>query len=303
MNYNTETVQIDARVINQAFLAKCDQGLVKEASENLSFFVRDRLRETGFARRVFTPTPVSSVELDRTLDSDEPILFLEKEPDSEAAAMTFRSTPDIRYYKGKRAAVNFEVLSTDEFKKSKFELQTYKVDITTILQQNSVKDLQKQEDLGMYNSLVAVATANNSVKNVGAAPTVPGVLKQAEILVGRQVPLGVILMTHSTYLRLLAEPATQVGSPLASALVTGEANLSNFYGWRIVTTIKNDVVPDGRVIYLADPDNFLGKMYVLQDATATVKTEGHMLTFNMYESIGMTIANIKGVHIADFTMA
>lgn len=299
MSYNIETTKVDARLLNQGFLNKVERGMEKEASDAVSFFVRDKLRELGFARKIFQPELISSTELDRQIDTDEPVVFVEKELDSEAASMSFRGTADIRYYTGKRFPVIFSSIKTAEFKKSKFELMTNKVDITTILQENSVKDLQKQEDVALYNNMVAIATAQSSIATTGVTLTIPHLLSQCKVITGRQLPLGKILMTQSTYLSLLAEPATQIGSPLASALVTGQEHLEQVYGWQVVTTIKNDIVPDNRVMFFADTD-YLGKMYLLQDATAFVKTEADILTFNMYEAVGMGFGNVKGIHIADF---
>lgn len=49
MNIPTETVNI--QFLNQSFIDKIDQGMVKEAGAAMSAFVRQKLRETGFTRR------------------------------------------------------------------------------------------------------------------------------------------------------------------------------------------------------------------------------------------------------------
>lgn len=296
MSYNTETINV--QFLNQAFLDKIDQGMTKEAGVAMSAFVRQKLREDGFTRKILDPIMVTAAELDRQL-TDEPTVIVEKEPDSVAANMPFLGRPEPRYFTGSRYAVTFNKISSQEFKKSKFELATYRTDIRTVLQENSVKDLQKQEDQNFYNNCIAVAQANSNLYTIGGGLSVANLMTATKYLVQKQVPVGCILMTHSLYADLLKQPATQLGSPLASELTRGATNLDNFFGFKIVTTNKNDILPDNRVIVFSAPQ-YLGQMYLLQDATVFLKTEADMVQFQSYEALGVGIGNVNGFIVADF---
>lgn len=289
-NYNTET--INAQFLNQSFLDKVDQGMTKEAGAAMSAFVRQKLREEGFTRKILPPVPLTSADLDRQT-TDEPTVIVEKEPDSIAANIPFVGRPNIRYFKGGRYAVSFNKIESDEFKKSKFELATYRTDIRTVLQENSVKDLQTQEDQNFYNNVTTLATANSNVFNLSGGLTVANVMGGVKKLLGNQLPVGTILMTQSTYADLMSQPATQVGGPLASSLLNGDDSLESFYKFPIVTTIKNDILPDNQFIVFAAPQ-YLGQFYVLQDATVFLKQEGDMISFTTYESVGAGIGNVNG---------
>lgn len=289
-NYNTET--INAQFLNQSFLDKVDSGMTKEAGAAMSAFVRQKLREEGFTRKILTPIPLTAADLDRQT-TEEPTVIVEKEPDSIAANIPFVGRPNIRYFKGSRYPVSFAKIESAEFKKSKFELATYRTDIRTVLQENSVKDLQTQEDTNFYNNVIELATANSNVYSLTGGLTVANVMAGVKKLLAHQLPVGAILMTQSTYADLMTQPATQVGSPLASSLMNGDSDLDAFYKFPIITTIKNDVLPDNQFIVFAK-EQYLGQFYVLQDATVFLKQEGDMISFTTYEAVGAGIGNVNG---------
>ena len=296
MSYNTETVNV--QFLNQSFLDKLDQGMTKEAGVAMSAFVRQKLREDGFTRKILPPSMVTAAELDRQL-TEEPTIIVEKEPDSVAAYLPFLGRPEPRYFTGARYPVTFAKIQSAEFKKSKFELATYRTDIRTVLQENSVKDLQKQEDENFYASSVSIARANGNYYNIGGGLTVPNLMQAVKYLTQKQVPVGSILMTQSTYADLLKQPATQVGSGLASGLTAGERSLDNFFGFRIVVTNKNDVLPDNRVIVYTNPQ-YLGQFYLLQDATVFLETKADIVSFTTYAAPGIGIGNVNGIVVVDF---
>lgn len=296
MAYNTETINV--QFLNQSFLDKIDQGMEKEAGVAMSAFVRQKLREDGFTRKILEPVMITAAELDRQT-TEEPTVIVEKEPDSVAANMPFLGRPEPRYFTGVRYPVTFSKIQSVEFKKSKFELATYRTDIRTVLQENSVKDLQKQEDENFYQNCIAMAQANGAMYSVAGGFSVANLMEGVKYLVKKQVPVGTILMTQSMYADLLKQPSTQVGSPAASELYRGQASLDNFYGFKIITTNKNDILPDNRAMFFTAP-SYLGQFYLLQDATVFLKTEADMVSFQTYEAPGIGIGNVNGVITLDF---
>jgi hypothetical protein len=296
MAYNTETMNV--QFLNQSFLDKIDQGMEKEAGVAMSAFVRQKLREDGFTRKILEPVMITAAELDRQT-TEEPTVIVEKEPDSIAANLPFLGRPEPRYFTGVRYPVTFSKIQSAEFKKSKFELATYRTDIRTVLQENSVKDLQKQEDENFYANCIAMAQANGAMYSVSGGFSVANLMEGVKYLVKKQVPVGTILMTQSMYADLLKQPSTQVGSPAASELYRGQASLDNFYGFKIITTNKNDILPDNRAMFFTAPQ-YLGQMYLLQDATVFLKTEADMVSFTTYEAPGIGIGNVNGVITLDF---
>jgi hypothetical protein len=289
--YNTETV--NAQFINQAFLDKIDQGLTKEASVASTAFVRQRLREDGFTRKILPPVAVTAAELDRQL-TEEPVIIVEKEPDTTAASLPFLGRSEIQYWTTPRYPVAFQKLASADFRKSKFELATYRTDIRTVLQENSVKDLQAQEDGGFYNGATTLAATYGNQINATGGFSKAGLMKGVKQMLNNKLPIGCILMNQSMYADLLTLPSTDIGSPAASDLFRGQGTLDNFFGYKIITTNKSDIVVDGQALIFAPPQ-YLGQMYTLQDATMFLKVEQDIIEFTTYESIGIGIGNVNGV--------
>lgn len=296
MNYNTETTNV--QFMNQSFLDKIDQGMTKEAGVAMSAFVRQKLREDGFTRKILNPIAVTAAELDRQI-TEEPTIIVEKEPDSIAANMPFLARSEIRYFTGARYPVTFQKIASNTFKKSKFELATYRTDIRTVLQENSIKDMQEIEDGGFYNNIVNIATANSNVYTMSGGFTKANLLAGVKNLLNKRLPVGCILMTQAMYNDLLSFPATEVGSPAASELFRGQASLDNFFGYKIITTNKSNILPTNRAIVFA-PEAYLGQFYALQDASVFLKAEMDMLEFTAYSAIGVGIGNVNGAVVLDF---
>ena len=296
MSYNTETTNV--QFLNQAFWDKIDAGMTKEAGAAMSAFVRQRLREDGFTRKILPPTQITAAELDRQL-TEEPTVIVEKEPDSIAATIPFLARAEIRYWTGARYPVTFQKITSERFKKSKFELATYRTDIRTILQDNSVKDLQTQEDTNFYNSVNAICVANSNVFSMGSF-TVPNLMAGINNLLAKKLPVGSILMTQTMYSNLMAQPSTQIGSPAASDLFRGQYAMDNFFGYKIITTNKSDILPTNRALVFA-PAEYLGQFYELAAPTVFLKTEADIIEFETYEAVGSGIGNVNGVIALDFS--
>lgn len=296
MNYTQETV--NTQMINQAFLDKIEQGHTKEASVASSAFVRQQLREDGIARKILPPSSVTAAELDRQI-TEEPTIICEKEPDSVAATMNFLSRGELRYWNAARYPVTFQKISSNDFRKSKFDLATYRTDIRTVLQENSVKDLQYQEDYGFYQGVLSMATANSNVYSISGGFTKANLLAGVKKLLEKKLPVGCILMTQSMYTDMLAFPATDIGSDAASALYMGQNSLQAPFGYKIITTNKSDILPTNQAIVFAPPA-YLGQFFELQGPTVFLKAEMDMIEFQVYEAVGLGFGNVNGAVVLNF---
>jgi len=318
MEYATETLNV--QFLNQAFIDKIDQGLTKEAGAAMSTFVRQKLREDGFTRKIFTPQMVTASDLDRGLD-DTPRVIIEKEPDSVAATIALNGVSETRYFKGARYEVGFHKIESAEFTKSKYELATYKTDIRNILQENSVKDIQKQED---SNFVAALAEIFNTEKGkryltteLSGATVTDKIMQLVQNLVNEFQKPGKILLSHQLYLALLREPATQLGDAVASRHFDS-GSMDSFYGFEIVTSNKSDILNSawldggdeaaqqaakGDIAIAFAPEAYLGQFYSLQEPTVYLKAEADMISFKTYESVGVGIGNTKAFVIGQISPA
>lgn len=298
--YATETTRVSAEEINANFLNKLQAGRIKEAAAETTTFIRAEMREESFSRKIITPQLLTAEDLDPSEHTDLPRKLVPIEPDSAATFVPFRGTARRRWFKGKRFPVYIGMIESERFMKNKFELMTYDEDIVQIISDNSVKDMAAQEDSKFMTTCRAITTAFP-----GQVVTATGGLNAANVVSGlqnmveRKVPIGMMLMTESMYLEALKLPATSIGDIAASRQYDEGLGGKSLWGIPVITTIKNDLVNDNE-IWIFAPENYLGKFYLLQDATLFIKQEGPMIEFYSYSALGIGFGATLGVTLINF---
>lgn len=300
--YQTETQRVSAQHINSSWVQKLEDGHVKEAQDQGTAFIREKLRQESFARRILTPVLLSDDEIDRDVNTDLPKKIVEKEPDSVATFVPFRGSGRRQWFKGPRYEIFFGRTESARFNKSKFELMTYQNDIRKILADNSVKDMADVEDIKFYETLDAIIVANPT-----QALDVPGGLNRGGVVSGIQklttgrLPVGKMLLTKTLFYDLLRLEATNIGDDIAAQHYReGVEEQDTLWGFPAITTIKDDILPSNE-LWIFAPENFLGNFFMLQDATLFIKQEADMITFWSYAAIGIGIGNTRSVIRVRFT--
>ncbi len=138
--------------LNALFTQKLDtvEGKEKIAAYG-SDWIRDRLREESFARKVLPPRTVSRSELQVSVSHDTMVKIVETEPESRAMTMSFRGQPDVSYYTSARFEVPFHTVGSQRFEQTEQELMAYTIPITQIIKRNIVNDIQEIEDRAFLN--------------------------------------------------------------------------------------------------------------------------------------------------------
>lgn len=283
--------------ITKAFVDKLAAGHVKEAEDMGSRFTRAKLREDAWSRSLITPITLGNDELDRSVDSDLPVKIVELEPDTKAYAMTFKGTAQGEWFSSKRYMAKFFKIESKRHKKSKFELMTYQNDIRQLLTEIAQKEIARIEDETMNAGLEAVATgAQHLVLAGGLTPSNVATALKAHVARASGVspqPVGKLLMTKSLYYDMIKLPYTTLGAP-ASRIFDGGVDVEDkVWGVPVVTTIKSDLV-SANDFYIVPPEDYLGKFYLLQDATLFIKMEADIIEFWLYEAIAQAIGNALG---------
>tara|TARA_Y100000114_G_scaffold157273_1_gene188691 strand:- start:4995 stop:6167 length:1173 start_codon:yes stop_codon:yes gene_type:complete len=138
---------IPSEVLNELFVSKLDTEAGKEKIAALGGdYIRDRLREESFARKVLPPTSVSRSDLQVSVAHDTLVKIVEIEPQSRAMSMTFRGQPEVSYYTGSRFEVPFHTVGSLRYEQTEQELMAYTMPITEIIRKNIVNDIQEIED-------------------------------------------------------------------------------------------------------------------------------------------------------------
>ena len=138
---------VPSEVLNELFVGKLDTEAGKEKLAALGGdYIRDRLREESFARKVLPPKTVTRADLQVSVNHDTLVKIVEVEPQSRAMSMSFRGQPEARYYTGPRFEVPFHTVGSLRYEQTEQELMAYTMPITEIIRRNIVNDIQEIED-------------------------------------------------------------------------------------------------------------------------------------------------------------
>ena len=307
MKVETPVVKTNAGLVR----ALNNNELLKEAMDNSTYFIRDRVYETGFLRRLIEPISVTAADLDRVSGSSQPAIILEKdlrENDVEAYTIPFRGRAGGRFWETENPIVLFDKIETPRYSKSKFELMTSKTPYTQILEQRFVNAAQRTEDetaINAFNEMID--RAEFSAPGTQYQQTGGGLTKDNIALIIKMLSRLRMIPTE----RNAPKPKFLMSQTLKADLIrlgmidVGDANVSKYWnegtlvtdtlaGFPVVDTVKNDLVKDNE-LYLVAPQDYFGRFFILQDHTMVIKTEGDMVDMWTYGAFGMGFVNTKGV--------
>ena len=304
-----QVIDQSAEVFNRELLEQLNEapdGMLKNASTASSNMIRRKIRENGFMRLILPPKPVGNEDLDRLPDTELPVIIEDMEPSSEGAkSISFNDTADTAFYKGDKFVVYFDQITTKEFTKNINELRTYKMDLRGVITDNSLKDVQTTEDSRFIKGcdVIVGSTAGVGLSgvqqnfNISGGITRDTYYKTLSILEDLELNNGVFLMNRKAAKEFLKFNRSEIGGDLAEKLFTeglGALPEAKIHGVRHIFTIKRDLVPDNVVYLFAEPE-YLGRFYTLQDITMYVEKKKDILKFSARETIGCSVANVKGV--------
>jgi len=287
---------LDAQTFNNLFIERLDtvDGLQKTAAAGAAF-VRSKIREIGFARRILPPESVTRADLTRSTDHDTLIKIVDIEHESKAMAVNFAATADERYIQGKRYALPFFKIESEKFVKSEGELLAYDYPVTKVIEENSVKDIQKVEDI-KFIEYAEAAIAITGKRLVSSATQVDRKEMNSlfKMIDYDQLTVGCTLMNTVDYDDYMIQPATEVGSPLASEITVDGYKYPTILKRRLVVTNKHDILLPGEIWAFTEPA-YLGNFFILNDVKFWIKKEADLVVWKTWEYIAEGFGNIKSI--------
>jgi len=285
-----------AAILNDLFASALSNPEEKEKlAEAGGAFVRQKLRELSFARRIVPPVMVTKDDCQRSEDHDGLVKVIDKEPDSSAMAISFRGKPEAKYIEGERYTVKFFTVSSERFQKTEQELLSYEMPITKVIEENSVKDIQKIED-SRFKTWMDYAIAASSLTQTISDTTVEktGIAALSRLISTKELKLDTILMTQLDFNDILAWNANSFGDKVASEVVVDGYKYETVMGYKLVTTIKSDIIDEGKFYGFAAPQ-FLGNFFILNQTKFWVDKEANLISFQSWEDVAMGIGNVNAV--------
>ena len=295
-----------------------------KVSRAASDYIRMKLREEGFLRKILPAQTITGDDLNKQVVTDKPSKIVELEPDSPGAvSIPFGEFPESTYIYGRRWLVTFSRIATPMFNKDVAELHDYDLDIRQVISDNALKDLQSEEDgklIQACNNMMSASgmAAGTTIATLGLGSSTEPLWYDGGEELSRESLIDAKKRMTYTSARLKPEMALcnvrtamhfegwnreHVGGDASqNMMIDGWAgNYDTWAGLNWVTTIKDDLVPDGAVFFFAAPE-YTGRLYFLEDTTMYVKREGPMVSFYAYEMLGGGIANTAAVSRTDFSL-
>lgn len=290
MNYDG----LDAQTFNNLFIERLDStdGMKKTAAAGAAF-VRSKVREIGFGRRVVPPESVTRGDLQRSTDHDTLIKVVDIEHDSKAKAINFSSEADERYIQGKRYALPFFKIESEKFVKTEAELLAYDYPVTKVIEENSVKDIQRVEDEKFIEyAEAAVGITGKRIASAATAVDRKELTALFKMIDYDELSVGCVLMNTVDYDDWLIQPATEIGSPLASEITSDGYKYQTILKRKLVVTNKHDILLPGEIWAFTEPA-YLGNFFILNDVKFWIKKEADLVLWKTWEYIAEGFGNIK----------
>lgn len=284
----------NAAVINELFRSALDSPEERaKLAEAGGAFVRQKLRELSFARRIIPPVMVTKDDCQRSEDHDGLVKVIDKEPDSQALPISFRGAPKARYIDGERYTVKFFTITSEKYQKTEQELLSYEMPITKIIEENSVKDIQKVEDQRFKDYVdYAITTSGNTTTVSDTTVEKTGITALQRLLTAQELKLDVILMSQLDFSDVLSWNANDFGDKVQSEVVIDGYKYETLLGYKLVTTIKNDIISEGKFYGFTAPQ-FLGNFFVLNQTKFWVDKVANLISFQSWEDIAMGLGNVN----------
>jgi hypothetical protein len=291
---------VSPKVVNELFLQKIasPEGIAA-FEEQASSYVRTKLREVSFARKVLPPQYVTKADLHPSVNHDGVVKIVDIEPDSHAMALNFRGDATYKYVEGDRYEIPFFTVSSENYQKTEEELLAYNMPITEVIEKNSVLDIHKQEDTtflaAVEAGLLSGKKITGSYETTGEVGTVVknDFKRLFDLLDGDELLAQTVLMDSTMYNRLMLYNATSVGDDLATQTTINGFTYGKLFGKNLV--VSNKVSLLANKIYAFTAPEFFGEFDVLNDIKFWLKKEKNLVTFANYESIGIGIGNVKAM--------
>lgn len=307
---------IDAQL--RDMIADGSRANLEKVAQTASDVTRTQIREGSFANKILPPENIGNEKLTKTMTEDL-IVIDELEPDSPGAKyVPFETVPEGEIITGSRYITPMARIVTPMFTKDIDQLRTYDYPIRKVLTDNSIKDGMATHDRKF------IETVNSIVMNTEGGPgTVHPVTGKIQLLDldtpidrdsfteatkmlprgnanGKFVARNYLMLAHENTLRdVLKLDRNAIGGDLAQEHWKNGLTETTIMGIKAISTIKNNLVPEGWVYFFAEP-SFLGHNYTLTDWTMYLNKEAFFIKWFSYWLGGFSFGNIAGMALARF---
>jgi hypothetical protein len=296
--------------INSIFSAHLDHPEGKEKLAAVAqAYVRDKLRENSFARKILPPMMVTKADMQVSVNHDTLVYIDEIEPNSRAMSLTFRGQPTARFISAPRYEIPCFTISSERFEKTEQELLAYRMPITKVIEDNSVKDIQEIEDVRFLTHVKSCTDATGqSVMGEQASDeydangynSFEGVLQRGDLvklfkeLDSKRRRCAKILINEEDWDDILSWTIEDYGDTVQGKVVVDGYTYDRIMGRMVVRTIKTDILETGNIYGFTSPE-FLGKFLILNNTKFYIDKVANLIQWQCWEDIGMGFGNVSSI--------
>ena len=288
-----------------------DEGKEKTA-QDLETFIRDKLRENAFSRKILTPKNVTrnTPGVQVSTNHDTLIYIDEIEPNSRAMTLTFRGEPKARYIRADRYEIPFHMIASEKFEKTEEELLAYRMPLTKVIEDNSVLDIQEIEDYRFIVHAEAAVQATGKITRgeqaqADAAANGPGAGLRGKVQKDDLVDLlnlldnsrrvtDKILMNSEDANNLIRWTIEDYGDEKQGKITIDGYTYDKIVGKKLVRTVKTDILQSGNIYAFTDA-KWLGRFLVLNNTKFWIDKKFNLIQWIAWETIAMSFANVASI--------
>lgn len=284
-----------------------DEVLYKESASTLNGYLGMRAKENSFIDPILPPVEIGWEDTVPQVDSLKPVVIRECEPNTTSAvSMPFGGTPMNHYPAAPRYKIVFDRAKSPRITADIANLRNYMMDIRQVLYELMLKDLLHEKDRKFMVTIDAVlgAAVNDATTaralevqakgwiELGGALSVDTLELLSEGLptTNRHLDAAVTLMNNITAKRINKLAGAELSDRLNEQLFVKGFKEETIQGYRLITTIKTDLVATNVAYQFASPD-FLGDHLVLEPLTLSTKVENWQLEMFLYMMHGGSVKN------------
>ena len=288
---------VDTKYLNQLFTAAVKERDHEKLAQAGELYIRLRIREAPFNRKILPPVPVTKEDCQRSLTHDTLVIIKDIAPEAEAVSLTFRGRPNQKYIKGNRFEIGFYKISSPMYTKTEAELLAYEMPITTLMEEDIVKMIMKEEDRNFMLQCRDIVSRPGG-KSITVPTATHKIDKQSltalfNLLDGDELEAATVLMSKTTW-NDWASQGHEVFDIGAWDVARFGYKEGTILGRKCIVTLKEDLIPHNEVWCFTAPE-YLGFAFILEDAKFWVDSRAEEIFYKGWEYFGSGIGNVRGV--------
>lgn len=289
--------EYDTKYLNQMFTDALNAGDTVKCAQAGSLYIKLRMREAPFCRKILPPIPITKEDCQRDEEQDTLYILKDIAPEAEAVSLTFRGKPNHKYITGKRFRIGMYKISSLKYTKSEDELLAYEMPITSLIEEDIIKMMQKEEDSNFITQCKDIVTRPGG-KDIEVSTSTGKIDKNAltsltNMIDGDELETACFLMSKTTW-NDWATQGNEVFDVGAWDVAKFGYKEETILGRKCYVTLKEDLVPHNEIWAFCSPE-YLGYMFTLDEAKFWVNSEADEIFFKGWEKIGCGIGNTRAM--------